>query len=104
MKKFIFFIIVLSLSMKASILTAYSSDPKLFVEELVSDALNKLSNKSLTYEEKASFVESIALENVDINALGLYTLGEIRKTTSKEDLTRFQKTFEKYFYLIVWII
>ncbi len=97
MKKFIFFIIVLSLSMKASILTAYSSDPKLFVEELVSDALNKLSNKSLTYEEKASFVESIALENVDINALGLYTLGEIRKTTSKEDLTRFQKTFEKYF-------
>ncbi len=97
MKKFIFFIIVLSLSMKASILTAYSSDPKLFVEELVSDAINKLSNKSLTYEEKASFVESIALENVDINALGLYTLGEIRKTTSKEDLTRFQKTFEKYF-------
>ena len=52
MKKFIFFIIFLSLSMKASILTAYSSDPKLFVEELVSDAINKLSNKSLTMKKR----------------------------------------------------
>ena len=41
-------------------------------------------------------MESIA-ENVDINALGLYTLGEIRKTTNKDDLTRFQKLLRNIF-------
>ena len=42
--------------------------------------LGKLSDKNLTKKEKEIFIENIALENVDINALGLYTLGEIRKT------------------------
>ena len=31
---------------------------------------------------------SINLENVDVNALGLYTLGELRKSSSKEDLEK----------------
>ena len=38
----------------------------------------------------------MALENVDINALGLYTLGELRKSSNKEDILTYQKTFEKY--------
>ena len=49
-------------------------------------------------EDKAKFIERIALENVDIQALSLYTLGEIRKSSSKSDLTKFQISFsEKYF-------
>ena len=67
-----------------SSLKAYSSDPKEFVEELVNEAINKLGDKSLSKDEKANFIEGIALENVDINALGLYTLGELRKSAEKE--------------------
>ena len=39
----------------------------------------------------------MALENVDINALGLYTLGELRKSTEKTQIIKYQKSFEKYF-------
>tara|TARA_Y100000389_G_C17423478_1_gene498135 strand:+ start:669 stop:1265 length:597 start_codon:yes stop_codon:yes gene_type:complete len=96
MKKFGVFVISILLFFQTS-LYAYSSDPKEFVTELVGDAINKLANKDLNKEEKAIFVEEIALENVDINALGLYTLGELRKSTDKQTLSLYQKSFEKYF-------
>ena len=75
----------------------YSSDPKIFVTELVNDAISKLSDKNISKEEKKEFIEKIALENVDINALGLYTLGEVRKSTDKDLLLKFQNSFTKYF-------
>ena len=61
-------------------LFSYSSNPKDFVNELVVEAITKLSDKNLNKLQKEAFVEEIALENVDINALGLYTLGELRKS------------------------
>ncbi len=76
---------------------AYSSDPKEFVNELVNDAISLLSDKSATEEKKEDFIKTIALENVDINALGLYTLGELRKSSNKEDIIKYQDVFEKYF-------
>ena len=76
---------------------SYSSDPKDFVDELVSEAINKLSDKSLSDEEKAKFVEEVALDNVDIKALSLYTLGELRKSSEKDDLEKYQNAFERYF-------
>ena len=78
-------------------LWAYSSNPKEFVNELVTEAIATLSNKDLQMEQKASFIEKIALENVDISALGLYTLGELRKSSTKEDISEYQMSFEKYF-------
>ena len=90
------FLLVLNLNFYTS-LKAYSSNPQLFVEELVNDAIITLSNKSLTTENKSKFIEKIALENVDINALGLYTLGELRKSSNENDINRFQSAFEKYF-------
>ena len=78
-------------------LFSYSSNPKDFVNELVSEAITKLSDKNLNKLQKESFVEEVALENVDINALGLYTLGELRKSASESDISDFQKSFEKYF-------
>ena len=96
MKKFGVFAISILLFFQTS-LFAYSSDPKEFITELVGDAINKLSNKDFNKEEKAIFVEKIALENVDINALSLYTLGELRKSTDKQTLSLYQKSFEKYF-------
>ena len=78
-------------------LFAYSSDPKEFVQELVTEAIEKLSDKNLTNDEKAKFVEKVAIDNVDINALGLYTLGELRKSSNESDLMNYQVAFEKYF-------
>jgi len=78
-------------------LFAYSSDPKEFVQELVTDAIEKLSDKNLTKDEKAKFIEQVAIENVDINALSLYTLGELRKSSNESDLMKYQMAFEKYF-------
>ena len=60
-------------------------------------AFSKLADKNLTKEEKEQFIEKIALENVDIDARALYTLGEIRKTSEKQDIKNFQIAFEKYF-------
>ena len=78
-------------------LQAYSSDPKEFITELIGDVINKLSDKNLSTDEKAKFIEELAIDNVDIQALGLYTLGELRKSSNEEDLRKYQKTFEKYF-------
>ena len=97
MKKLgIFFILIIFFS-KFSLLSAYSSDPKNFISELVQDVISKLSSKSLSDEEKAKFVETVALENVDINALGLYTLGELRKSADSEDIENYQNAFKSYF-------
>tara|TARA_B100000902_G_scaffold390738_1_gene440193 strand:- start:58 stop:654 length:597 start_codon:yes stop_codon:yes gene_type:complete len=78
-------------------LFAYSSNPKDLINELVNDAISKLSDKNLTDDQKKTFIEKIALENVDIKALSLYTLGELRKSSNKGDINNYQKAFEKYF-------
>ena len=48
-------------------------------------------------DQKTNFIANLALENVDINALGLYTLGELRKSSEKDTILNYQKSFEKYF-------
>ena len=79
MKKGLFFLIpIIYLYSSSIIAVTYNSEPKIFVQELVDDAIKTLSDKSFP-EEKNDAIEKIALENVDIKALGLYTLGNIRK-------------------------
>ncbi len=97
MKKISSILILFLIIFKTSLANSYSSDPKIFVEELVNEAISKLSDKNLSKKEKANFITSVALENVDINALGLYTLGDLRKSTDTNIIARYQKTFEKYF-------
>ena len=75
MKKIISVLVLFLFISSTSLANTYSSDPEMFVQELVSDAINKLSDKNLSVEEKAAFIENLAIENVDINALSLYTLG-----------------------------
>ena len=96
MKKFSAYLFLI-LFFIPSLLMSYSSNPKEFVNELVNDAITKLSDKDLNKDQKSSFIKNIALDNVDINALGLYTLGELRKSSSKSDIADYQEIFEKYF-------
>ena len=97
MKKFKIILIFLFFFLQTPFVNAYSSDPKEFVNELVNDAITKLSSKDANKEEKADFIKEVATDNVDINALGLYTLGELRKSSSKESLNKFQEAFKNYF-------
>lgn len=97
MKKITLILIIFIFIFKTSFANIYSSDPQLFIGELVNDAISKLSDKNSSKEQKENFIEKIASENVDINALGLYTLGELRKSTDESSLKRFQEVFEKYF-------
>ena len=97
MKKLSLILVSFLLILKIAYANTYSSDPELFIKELVSDAINKLSDKNISEEEKKNFIENIAVENVDINALGLYTLGELRKSADKSSINKYQQAFEKYF-------
>ena len=97
MKKLSLILVSLFFLSNATFASTYSTDPEMFVSELVNDAISKLSDKNLNKEEKATFIENVAINNVDINALGLYTLGELRKSTDKNSLENYQQTFKKYF-------
>ena len=97
MKKIYFTIILVLISLSNLKAISYNSDPKIFVKELVQDALKILGDKSLSKEDKSLSIEKIALENVDIRAIGLYTLGETRKKVDKNTLEKYQELFEKYF-------
>tara|TARA_B100000161_G_scaffold264129_1_gene236772 strand:+ start:118 stop:714 length:597 start_codon:yes stop_codon:yes gene_type:complete len=96
MKKlvFIFFIFLVLNNNK---LQAYSSEPKSFISELVTEAINVLSDKSLSEEKKTNVIALIAKENVDIKALGYYTLGSVRKSLHQSVLEEYNNVFEKYF-------
>ena len=96
MKRFGAYLILVFFLLQSSLL-AYSSNPIDFVNELVNDAITKLADKNFNKEEKAAFIEDIAIDNVDINALGLYTLGELRKSSNENDILNYQKSFKKYF-------
>ena len=96
MRRFIFFI-SLSFLINYNYLFAYSTQPKLFVNELVNDIVSVLSETSSPVKDKNKKIEEIAKENVDISALGLYTLGSLRKTLDAEKLNEYNDLFSKYF-------
>tara|TARA_B100000579_G_scaffold434233_1_gene454642 strand:+ start:142 stop:741 length:600 start_codon:yes stop_codon:yes gene_type:complete len=96
--KRLFFLIVLVFLVPANLhAVSYNSDPKIFINELVGDAIKILSDKSISQTEKNKAIEKIAIENVDIKALGMYTLGDLRKKLESEKIQQYQNLFEKYF-------
>ena len=88
---FIFFIISIS-----SISNSYSITPEVFVQSTVnraSEALNNIYSK----EEKINKLKNIAKETVDIDGIGLYTLGSFRKGLSDNQKEKYLDLFEEYF-------
>ena len=76
---------------------SYNSDPKTFINELINDAINTLGDKNISKADKNKKIETIALLNVDIEALGMYTLGDVRKTLDQGTLEKYKDLFKKYF-------
>ena len=97
MKRFLSTLVIFLITTISTNSFAYNTDPKLFVEELVDDAIKTLSNKSISKADKNKKIEEIALANVDIDALGMYTLGDVRKSLDENNLKKYKTLFEKYF-------
>jgi phospholipid transport system substrate-binding protein len=97
MRKLINALVFVGIVLTSTSSFSYNSNPKTFINELVNDAIKTLSDKNVSIADKNKKIKTIALENVDIEALGMYTLGSIRKTLDKPTLERYKDLFEKYF-------
>jgi len=75
---------------------AYSSDPKQFIAEIVSEA-KKILVETNSEEFKTQELSEIALKTVDIKGIGYYTLGNYRKQLSDDQKETYSVLFEKYF-------
>ena len=73
-----------------------SQEPKSFIEDIANEA-SKILSSDLSKFEKASELQSIAKKNVDINGIGLYTLGSHRKNLSDSKKKEYLDLFNKYF-------
>ena len=91
-KKIFFITLIYFLSLNN--LLAMEAD--IFVQSTVNRASSILSEE-ISKEEKISKLKIIAKETVDINGIGFYTLGPIRKTLSDDQKTKYVELFEKYF-------
>ena len=73
-----------------------SQEPKSFIEGITNEA-SKILSSDLSKFEKASELQSIAKKTVDINGIGLYTLGSHRKNLSDSKKKEYLDLFNKYF-------
>ena len=96
MKKLITSLVFIILVLTSTSSFSYNSDPKIFINELVNDAINILSDKNISITDKNKKIAAIALENVDVDALGMYTLGNLRKTLDEDTLRKYKGLLEKY--------
>ena len=75
---------------------AYSSDPKQFIAEIVSEA-KKILVETNSQEFKTQELSEMALKTVDIKGIGYYTLGNYRKELTDDQKEKYSVLFEKYF-------
>ena len=75
---------------------AYSSDPKQFISEIVSEA-KKILIETNSQEFKTKKLSEMALKTVDIKGIGYYTLGSYRKELSDDQMEEYSILFKKYF-------
>ncbi len=89
----IVFIILISLIISKP---TYAKNPSDLIKEIVDQASIILSSDD-PVESKIIKLNDIAERSVDINGIGMYTLGKYRKSISEEDKSKYQKLFKSYF-------
>ncbi len=89
----IVFIILISLVISKP---TYAKNPSDLIKEIVDQASIILSSDD-PVESKIIKLNDIAERSVDINGIGMYTLGKYRKSISEEDKSKYQKLFKSYF-------
>ncbi len=91
-KKIIIFLLLFNLNYTSG----FSIEPDVFIQSTVNRASQILS-KNIIRDEKINELKNIAKETVDINGIGFYTLGSIRKDLSENQINKYLDLFEKYF-------
>ena len=90
---FIIIFFILGLTQKSF---AYSSDPKIFIQEIVDEAKSILIEAN-SKEFKTKKLSDMALKTVDIKGVAYYSLGKYRKELNEEQMKEYLSLFEKYF-------
>ena len=73
-----------------------SKEPSKLIEEIVNEASIILSSSD-PVESKIIKLNNIAEKNVDIDGIGMYTLGKYRKSLSEDQKRKYKKLFKSYF-------
>ncbi len=73
-----------------------AKNPSALINEIVDEAASILSSED-PVESKIIKLNAIAERNVDINGIGMYTLGKYRKSINEEQKSKYQKLFRSYF-------
>ena len=76
--------------------TKIFASPKDFIAELTSNASSILAN-NFDKNEKMRKLIILAEEKVDINGIGMYTLGKYRKSLNEDQLKEYEILFREYF-------
>ena len=76
--------------------TIQAKTPSLLITEIVDEASSILSSSD-PVESKIIKLNNIAERSVDINGIGMYTLGKYRKTLSQDEIIKYKKLFKSYF-------
>ena len=80
----------------ASLTNIYATEPDVFVQSTVNRASAILS-KDISKNQKISELKIIAEETVDIEGIGLYTIGPYRKEMTEEEIKKYNELFKEYF-------
>ena len=75
---------------------SFSIEPDVFVQSTVNRAAETLGG-GLSKEQRIEELKKIAKDTVDIQGIGLYSLGSHRKNLSDEKKSEYSKIFEEYF-------
>ena len=84
-----FLILILIIPLKAK-------EPSKLITEIVNEASIILSSSD-PVESKIIKLNNIAETNVDINGIGMYTLGKYRKNLNEDQRIKYKKLFKSYF-------
>ncbi len=92
LKNFVVSIVILFFLINNS----WSKTASEFINSLSSEASNILSSK-LSEDEKIIRLKEIGEQSVDIEGVGLYTLGKYRKTLNDSQKKQYKELFRNYF-------
>ena len=76
--------------------TLSAKEPSTLIKEIVDEASIILSSSD-PVESKIIKLNNIAETNVDIDGIGMYTLGKYRKILNEEEKIKYKKLFKSYF-------
>ena len=90
-KKFLIIFFITSLTTPLA-----SKEPTKLITEIVNEASTILSSND-PVESKIIKLNNIAETNVDIEGIGMYTLGKYRKSLNESQKIKYEKLFNSYF-------